>query len=249
MIPYDLPHWNLEPGKLFVFGEQGIGDEIMFASCLHDIKDCEVTLETEPRLVSVLQRSFPDIRVIGRIGTFAEPVPQYRECDYQVPIGDLPVHFRHSVSDFPGTRYLIPDSERVEFWKDRLKQLGDPPYIGLSWRGRTAKASPEEVRDFFGHQGTYINLQYDWFHSEIKDWMHNLEPETRDYDDMFALVKALDRVNTTPTSILHVAGSMGKECNVMFLKENNANDFRLNWRFRKPPHNEMLWHRSVKIWR
>ena len=32
------------------------------------------------------------------------------------------------------TNYLIPDPVRVKFWKERLKSLGNGPYIGLSWK-------------------------------------------------------------------------------------------------------------------
>jgi hypothetical protein len=50
---------------LLVWREQGLGDEIMFASMLDELRsiDGKVILECEPRLVEVFQRSFPEFVV------------------------------------------------------------------------------------------------------------------------------------------------------------------------------------------
>jgi tetratricopeptide (TPR) repeat protein len=56
------PRWDGEyVENLFVYGEQGIGDEIMYASCLGDLhgKAKTVTLECDPRLAGLFGRSFP----------------------------------------------------------------------------------------------------------------------------------------------------------------------------------------------
>jgi tetratricopeptide (TPR) repeat protein len=66
------PGWHGQPleGKtLLVWGEQGIGDEILFASCLNDLralKPKEVIFDCHPRLERVFRRSFPWVRVYGK---------------------------------------------------------------------------------------------------------------------------------------------------------------------------------------
>ena len=67
---YPLPRWNGEPidGPLLVSGEQGLGDQILFASMLPDLaaRVREVTVEVEPRLVPLFARSFPGVNVVAR---------------------------------------------------------------------------------------------------------------------------------------------------------------------------------------
>ena len=56
------PQWNGEPvDRLFVWSEQGVGDEIMFAGCYNELaKSCrQLTISVSGRLLPIMQRSFP----------------------------------------------------------------------------------------------------------------------------------------------------------------------------------------------
>ena len=51
---YGLPEWNGEPGTVVAYGEQGVGDEIMFATCLNELAqtndvlfDCEIGVDID----------------------------------------------------------------------------------------------------------------------------------------------------------------------------------------------------------
>src|SRR5690606_17227090 len=61
------PLWDGTPGKTVAFyGEQGLGDEIMYASCLEDAaRDVQVIVECDPRLEGLFRRSFPYASVYG----------------------------------------------------------------------------------------------------------------------------------------------------------------------------------------
>jgi tetratricopeptide (TPR) repeat protein len=63
----DVPYWSGKRGsKLCIRGEQGIGDEISFASVINDAaKDNTVILECDRRLEGLFRRSFPNITVHG----------------------------------------------------------------------------------------------------------------------------------------------------------------------------------------
>lgn len=72
--PY-VEHWpawtgeDLEGKTLLVWGEQGIGDEILFAGCFEELrkfKPKEVLLDCHPRLEKLFRRSFPWMRIYGR---------------------------------------------------------------------------------------------------------------------------------------------------------------------------------------
>jgi tetratricopeptide (TPR) repeat protein len=69
LIPFRK--WKGEPvpvGALLLIADQGVGDAVMFASCIADVlaKTDTVILECDPRLVSLLQDAFPTLRVIGK---------------------------------------------------------------------------------------------------------------------------------------------------------------------------------------
>ena len=53
-------------GTLVVLAEQGLGDEIMFASCLPDAlaRVGHLIVECEPRLAALYRRSFPQATVL-----------------------------------------------------------------------------------------------------------------------------------------------------------------------------------------
>src|SRR5512143_155374 len=62
------PDWDGTPGQTVVLScEQGLGDEISFASMVPDlIRDCkQVVIDCHPKLEAVFQRSFPEADVYG----------------------------------------------------------------------------------------------------------------------------------------------------------------------------------------
>src|SRR6478609_2980817 len=64
----DEPVWDGSPGKrVVIYGEQGLGDEISFASMIPDaLKVCRsVVIDCTDRLAPLFQRSFPKARVYG----------------------------------------------------------------------------------------------------------------------------------------------------------------------------------------
>ena len=123
-------------GSILIVSEQGIGDEVMFASCLADFaagaRSCFV--ECDPRLVHLFARSFPGIQPIAKPAGGLE-LPAVGPIDAVEYLGSLPRHTRRQVEDFPQLAgYLKPDTELVEKWRSRLARLGGALKVGISWR-------------------------------------------------------------------------------------------------------------------
>src|SRR5581483_9080743 len=63
--PYPQPRWDGRPvrGTLLVWGEQGLGDQIIYAGMVPALsrRADAVVLEVEPRLVPLFRRSFPGV--------------------------------------------------------------------------------------------------------------------------------------------------------------------------------------------
>lgn len=132
--PFPFPTWQGEPleGKsILVHGEQGLGDEIMYASILPEIIAAagRCVIACQPHLAGLFAHSFPGAEVHGQLrynedAWTREPV-QWLErvgaIDFQVPAGSLPLHRRRSAEAFPDHRgYLVPPADKVAYWRGQF---------------------------------------------------------------------------------------------------------------------------------
>jgi hypothetical protein len=204
--PYPVPPWNgLKTEKLYIIGEQGVGDEVFFASCLQEAinRSDECILECQPRLRSVFERCFgikttpADIKGTKR---FKKDLPD--GVTAWMALADLPRLFRTSLASFPGTPILSPDppqAERFRAYRGR---------VGVSWRG--AQGTVPELMKIPGA----ISLQYD------RSWDEEIEePEgldlRGDIEGILALLSNLESVVSVSTSVAHFAASLGRRTHVV----------------------------------
>ncbi len=225
--PFPLPRWRGEPldGKsILVYGEQGVGDEIMFASCFADLiaRARRVVIECRPKLQRLFARSFPAASILVTEGVPIEQTLTALEgVDCHVPAGSLPPHFRLAADRFPGTPYLRADPARVAHWRAALASLGPGLKVGISWRGgsvrtrRDARSVPlvgwSPVLDLPGCR--FVSLQYDAAAGDfaaVGDRVTHWSEAIDDYDETAALVAALDVVVTVCTSLVHLSGALGQ---------------------------------------
>ena len=224
------PLWKGEPlgaGSIVIHGEQGLGDEIMYASCYPRVEsEAQRTLiACNDRLLALFRRSFARAEVIG-----LSEAPARQQTidafDYQVPAGDLMRHVWSGVQPGDaGGAYLVADPQAVARWRARLAALGPGLKVGLSWRGGTDRSNREvrslEIRDLaplLGEQGIHwVSLQYDTRPEEIDAIraqqgcsLHHWQEAIDDYDETAALVSSLDLVISVATSVVHLAGALGQ---------------------------------------
>ena len=177
------PSDDLNGRTLLLIGEQGLGDEVMFASMLPDIlqalgPDGKLFLAIEPRLVSLFQRSFP-MAIVGtyatgalghrtiRVAPFTDP--EMDKIDFWAPCAAPLRQFRNEIGKFPARRqFLQPDPDRVAHWKTVLAQLNDQPKVGVLWKSLLIDASRSRMFSGFERWSpvlqmpgvTIVNLQY-----------------------------------------------------------------------------------------
>ncbi len=181
----DAPRWNGEEiaGKrVLAIGEQGLGDEIMFANAYPDMvkqigPEGKLIVSCDKRLVELFQRSLPEAEIIpywnrqhnGKTIRLAPDASKDQPPDYFAPCGETLRYMRDDISRFPKHQnLLVPDPGRVAYWKDKLATLGDGPLIGLCWRSlimsakRSKYFSPMEhwAPVFANKDITFVNLQY-----------------------------------------------------------------------------------------
>ncbi|MEM8714158.1 MAG: tetratricopeptide repeat protein [Cyanobacteria bacterium P01_G01_bin.4] len=246
-------------GHIVISGEQGIGDQISFASMLPDLIDwadkngSKVTLDVTPKIAGVLQRSLPDIDVHSTLG--ANGNPWNEGTDYALPMAQLGEYFRTKDSDFPGKPYLKADPERVLQWK-ALFNSKNKPVIGVAWSGGIPETGSKFRRltldtllpVFESVDAYWVSLQYKPAKREIEKFeaehgIHIAEyPHatlTDDYDDTVAMVAALDAVVAMHTSVCHVAGGLGVPCLTLVPKNSQ-------WRYGASGE-DFVWANSLKL--
>ena len=122
--------------RLFVFQEQGIGDELRFANCFEDLSKklkTQCFIETDARLIPLFSRSFPELSFIKKlerkvdghvIVNYTDTVEKLNAAAH-CPLGDLPLHFRQSINHFNfNDAYLVPDENERAHWRKIFQQIG-----------------------------------------------------------------------------------------------------------------------------
>lgn len=229
-----VPAWTgevLRGRRLLVWREQGVGDELMFASCYQDVVEWgggPVTIECDRRLVTLFRRSFPKATVRAESCTEeAEETILPPDCDVQVAAGSLPRHLRDRLPSFePRERWLQPDPQLAAKWRRRLDQLGPGLKVGIGWRSqlmtaerRGAYTTLDQWHAVFEIPGVvFVNLQYDDCATEIAEAGKRFGVRIHrwrdldlmdDFENAAALVANLDLVISPAMSAGELAGALG----------------------------------------
>ncbi len=218
-IPTHYPLWDgVSPGKLLVLGEQGIGDEVMYAGAFHLLPPC--TIECEPRISRVFARNFPQHQFIGRADV-NDASWDTGDFDFQLFMGDLARLYWTAPEKFPYEPYLQPDSEKVAYWRDKLPE--NP--VGIIWHGRQADLDPEKLKCENAVSLQYGDVEHpDWAYVPDIDLMNDIE-------DIFAITSLLTKLVGIPNSNVHFAASLGISSEVILTPKEGEIFNALNWRW------------------
>jgi hypothetical protein len=219
----DKPYWDGTEGKtIAVYGEQGLGDEIMFASMLTDLMaKNNVILECHPRLKTLFEKAFPEVPIYGTRDQKEITWHNGHEIDYSVSIGSLGKWYRRSRESFPGTPYLTADA----------LPRGDKFRVGISWTGGR-KPGRVVVRSiplsWWGPildtpDVEFVSLQYTDCESDLQMMtaqgydikVMDEYVKADDYYETAKLVASCDLVISIATSVYHLAGALGVPAWVM----------------------------------
>jgi len=259
---FGLPLWRGEPlsdKRLLIHAEQGLGDEIMFASCLPEViaHAGGVVLECSRRLEALFARSFPGVQVHGA-DKDTDPgwLRRYAPCDYQVPIGSLPRHYRRSTGAFPPRpAYLVADPARVAAARARICDSAKLN-IGIAWRGGALRTR-QWLRSIplslwlpllECSKCRFVALQHGDHAAELSDVRSRIDTDlvdlsavSADIDELAAVVCALDLVITVDNALGHLAGALG--CPVWVLLPACP-----EWRYPRAGE-AMPWYPTMRLYR
>ena len=257
------PVWNGEAGKrIVIYGEQGLGDEISFASMVPDAiaRASAVVIDCTDKLQGLFRRSFPAATVYGtRWETGLGWDKAHTEIDASLSIGGLGKLFRPSPESCPGTPYLVADPERRAMWR-ALFAAQQKPVIGIAWSGgvpwtgdRYRQWTLEQLLPVFRSiDAVWVSLQYKdagkeiaafrSAHPDIDLRQYSYATLTQDYDDAAAMVAELDHVFAMQTGVIHLAGGLGvpTQCYVNKCSQ---------WRYGRHSAKALPWYKSVRLHR
>lgn len=230
-----LPKWGGGyVDRLLILGEQGVGDQIFWASIIPEAmcRVKQVVYECDDRLHSLLERSLPGL-ICDKIVDFEKRRP----ADAFIPGGELMRMFRRDVGHFPGKPYLKPDPARIP----EMSRFAER--IGLAWRARQGSIDPNEFGIKFIDNP--VSLQYKDSHPRVEEPGIDL---WGDIEGIVALCAVLKKVITVPMTVHHLAGAQGVPVDMIGPSiEGEKNQIKfdsLAWAGKTLP-----WYPSVRVWK
>jgi Glycosyltransferase family 9 (heptosyltransferase) len=244
-IPFPYPKWDgkadISKKHIMLYGEQGIGDQIMFASAFRELADKagKVSIACFEGIASLFAASFPDFTIIplpsgqagyDKIEELRNPQGAGKGIDYVLPMGSLMHFFRNAQADYPGLAYLRASDAARERWRKIIpdkKAEKTKLRIGVCWQTNPAKGRFESSRRA-GHKtmpitrldpiGTVEGIEaYSLWNHDLAlsgaspKWIKDVSNKLTTLDETAAMLERLDLVITVDTGVAHLAGSLGKK--------------------------------------
>ncbi len=219
----DIPRWNGDPptnGAVLIHAEQGLGDTIQFARFLPLIGTLNIPIvfEVQPQLRTLMSGLTGVQSVIAGGSTFSGIAAQ-------LPLMSLPMIMGLNGDNVPGpTCFYTPPNDHIRKWRDRIGTHGIK--IGIAWQGNPSgkvdwgRSPPLSQLAKMAHLPgvRLISLQKHHGLEQIGHLPAGVTVETlgEDFDsgpdafiDSAAVMKCLDLVVTSDSSLAHLAGTLG----------------------------------------
>tara|TARA_B110000977_G_scaffold100673_1_gene132115 strand:+ start:1 stop:1656 length:1656 start_codon:yes stop_codon:yes gene_type:complete len=253
------PVWNGEENqRVFVWAEQGIGDEVMFASIIPELHavSLQVIVRCDERLIPLFQRSFP-AGVIYFSKAQEVPIDEY---DFHIPLGSLPLTFRKSLDSFKNSAsgFLKHDKEKTQRLRSGILGGLSKKVIGISWKTESTLRQSEKrniklselIKVLCPEKNHIVSLQYGDVSDEIKVTeselgIRILQEESidnqNDIDGLASLMAACNLVVTIDNFTTHLSGGLGLPTKLMLPYASHS-----NWSLTD---DESYWYSNVQLYR
>jgi tetratricopeptide (TPR) repeat protein len=209
---------NINSGRVLIWAEQGIGDEILFLRFLKFLEKfgCDFYLECDRRIHEIVSANFPKIHLIERGSK-----PELSYFDYQIPFGDLLSIFHQRLNEISQPYLTLPISKEALEIQD---QFINKKLVGISWRSlnqdykaERSKKLEELCIGLDPDRDVLVILQPKVLDEEIRQIKNkgfqtlNICDCFNDINAVFQLILICSNVNTIANSVAHFAGALGKK--------------------------------------
>ena len=237
---------NLENKKILIWHEQGFGDIIQFSRYIPELINLGaiITFEVPKDLISFFKKQF-DCEVTDRVST-------NQLFDYQAPLLNLPFLFKTLINTIPLNQSYLKAQEKIIDWKEKLKLSKTKLNVGIAVSGNPdypdnhIRSIPLEKMKSLFQQANFFIIQKeldtkDKIFLEDSTDIKFLGDDINNFLDTAAIVENMDLIISINTSLIHLAGALGKKS---FLLLSWASEWRWLIDRRDSP-----WYKSIKIFR
>jgi hypothetical protein len=250
---FALPLWtgaeDVAGKTVLLHAEQGFGDTIQFSryAPLLAARGARVVLEVQEPLRTLMASLSGVAQILSR----GEALPDF---DLHCPLLSLPRAFGTELRAIPNAvPYLAVAKDAVTRWGARLGASGRRK-IGIAWSGRPTHKNDRNrsvtladfLKIFAGTDAAIVSLQREVRDAdaamlrERADVIHFGE-NLRDFADTAALMENLDLVIAVDTSVVHLAGALGKPVWVLL-------PFMPDWRWLLD-RDDSPWYPNARLFR
>lgn len=238
--------------SIFLHPDQGLGDTLQFIRYVSLLvaRGATVHLEVQPPLKALLA-DFPGA---ASVIVHGEPLPNF---DCHCPLLSLPFAFDTQLDTIPSAVcYLRAPAAKSATWAAQFSTTlaSGPLRVGVVWRGNPKHANDsnrsmpfETFRRLFDLEDcTFVSLQVGPNERESEVTRHHphcVDPtaQINDFTDTAAIVENLDLIISVDTSIVHLAGAMGKPVWVLL-------PYAPDWRWMLE-RNDSPWYPTMRLFR
>jgi len=219
---FTVPLWlggePLADKTILLHAEQGFGDTLQFVRYVPLVAQLGATtfLEVQAPLLPLLS----NLAGVERTFVRGEPLPSF---DRHCPLMSLPLAFGTALHSIPAEiPYLSAPAERLTKWHARINDRRCLR-VGIVWAGssvhehdHTRSMPLESFASFLSLPGIdFVSIQKDVTPSDTAllrqhDNVTLLGDELEDFADTAAVITLLDLVISVDTSVVHLAGALGK---------------------------------------
>ena len=254
-----LVSFNVAQKNIFIWAEQGLGDQIMYGTIFDEIIKSPnmFIISVDPRLIDLLERSFKgktNLRFVSLTTIIDKSL-----YDFHLPLGSLGKFFRNSIDDFQSQpfSYLKADSNKKTCLMKKIKN-GKLFRCGITWISKNEKVGAEKSLNLNQllpilrlPKVDFIDLQYGDTKVEKNSLFKDFKIEIRsidkidnfnDIDGLTSLIDACDFIVTISNVTAHIAGALGKK---VFLMVPYSGAGRM-WYWHESL-NKSLWYPSIQI--
>ena len=229
---FPSPKWageSLAGKSILVWGEQGIGDEILFLTALPGVFErgpSKVGIYVTEKLVPVVERWYPNamVHAFGEGTEIAEDI----DYDYHLPVGSLPLQLGNL--DITGPKHFIKERPETIALRERLlsEHPGKSRIVGISWR--SGVLTRRRIQNYLSYHAVadiledapddvlFVSLQYslaDIEKEELGSEPNLYIPDEEFFDDLGSqlnYIQACDLVVTSGSICLALAGVTAQPC-------------------------------------
>ncbi len=212
----DISEWTgekIDNKSILVFNEQGIGDSIQFSKFIIPLTKIaqNVTFAVQSNIQNIFRNDIKNLS-IGTIKDFKN-----KKFDFKIALGSLIKFFFKE--NFEKNETLLQANKNNDLkWNKKISK--NKLNVGIVWSGSFNGANEpyrsiplKSLKKIFSLNANFYCLQSEIWDRDKSDFMslNLIDYSKYKLDEVSSIIKNLDLVITSDTSILHLSASLNKE--------------------------------------